>query len=116
MIEETVSSKPAKWKRPVIGGLLSAIPAFILFLMLMSPGLAGSAAMILYIGFAGPITLFWSTVSDVSLLFFFNVIIWFVIGAVIAGLIKKNLIAVLCWLAVVVLFFFLGVSLGLMTQ
>jgi hypothetical protein len=101
MTATTASTKSNKWTRPVIGGVLSATPAIIMWMISIFQINAGYLTLILFIGFSGPITFILGTDHFFPLFSLINLLIWFFIGAVIAGLIRKNVMAVACWIMVV---------------
>lgn len=101
MIELTSANNLIKWKRPVIGGLLSAAPAIILGGIVLLPfDLPEILVGFLYIVFGGLIALIYSAIPNIIAAVFTNVVVWFLIGAVIADLISKNIIAVVYWAVV----------------
>jgi hypothetical protein len=101
MTEATASTTSNKYKRAVIGGLLSATPAVITWAIGIFEINDAYLGFILFIGFSGPTSFIFGTNHFSSLLSVINVLIWFLIGAVIAGLIRKNVMAVACWVIVV---------------
>jgi len=101
MIELTFANTPIKWKRPGIGGLLSAAPALILGGIVILPfDLPENLAGILYIVFGGLIALIYLAIPNIIAAVFINVVVWFLLGVVIADLISKNIIAVVTWAGV----------------
>ncbi len=104
MTESPTSSKLAKWKRPLIGGLISALLAVssIFYAYLTD---ADYPVSYLSGGFSAPAYIFTEaafydfqiparfSLSSLTLTF----LLWFVMGASISYLIKKNWKAVGCW-------------------
>jgi hypothetical protein len=107
MIEITSAHNPIKWKRSLIGGLMSAVPAIILGgIIILSFELPENLVGILYIVFGGLIALIYSAIPNIIAAVLTNVVAWFLIGAVIADLISKKTIAVVYWAVVNALLIF----------
>ncbi len=99
MNESPTPSKLAKWKRPLIGGLLSAGIAIIIW---------NGQGLFAY-GFEEPLEWFaaitgiWGGIIGI----FFS---WFLAGAVIAFYVRKNLAAFGLWILLYVLCTILGIT------
>ncbi len=95
MTESPTPSKFAKWKRPLVGGLLSAgiagISLFILMLLFGSPSAAGLLAWPLAVRM-----LFFRPRNEFTEIVI-ALLIWFLIGFMIAHFIKSNKQAILFW-------------------
>ena len=102
----TVTTQSHQWKRPLIGGLLSASPLVFLFLLeilrIDLPTKLEDVFQTLVFGFLLPafpgVILAY---TNAFLGMFVVVLIWFGIGALIARLIRNNIIAVFIWVAIV---------------
>lgn len=101
MLELASTNDPIKWKRLVTGGLLSAVPTIILGGIVILPfDLPEILVGILYVIFGGLIALIYSAIPNIIAAVFTSVVVWFLIGTVIADLVNKNIIAVIIWAGV----------------
>ena len=111
MTQVSILNQFAKWKRPLIGGLLSACLAeiFLLSLFAIVQGkLSANAAMIeIGTGFLSPIVIFEDILKIKSILLVRILILlfWFFVGAVVSQFIKTNLYAITCWLILFLIIF-----------
>ena len=92
MIESPTPNKFAQWRRPLLGGLLSAIIAGIF--LFIAEIFSGKVTEFLTLGFSLP-TLF---TSNTGFAFFLSILFWFMAGATIAHLSRKNVMAIVYWL------------------
>lgn len=110
MTESPTPSKFAQWKRPLIGGVLSALIAGIF--LIVAEVFSGKVTELLALGFSLP-TLF---TSNIGFAVFLSILFWFIAGATIAHQVRKNVLAMVSWLVLYmisfalfwVLFFLLG--------
>ncbi|MBI3163254.1 MAG: hypothetical protein HYZ24_01110 [Chloroflexi bacterium] len=108
MTESPAPSKSAKWKRPLIGGLLSALVSF--------AGVATIGSDSFFLLFDTPfIGIPWIILDGIFQLddmlipgLFLTLGIWFVIGAAIAHTVKTNKKAIMLWLLILVLLWPVG--------
>ena len=92
MTESSTPNKFAQWRRPLLGGLLSAIIAGIF--LFIAEIFSGKVTEFLTLGFSLP-TLF---TSNTGFAFFLSILFWFTAGATIAYLSRKNVMAIVFWL------------------
>jgi hypothetical protein len=116
MTESSTPSKFAKWKRPLIGGLLSGgmallissgvteglfdnLPEFFwgIYELAFNPYVIATPALLIGLDFFA------------DQIFFSGVFIaWFIIGAIIAHFFRRNWLAIICWFIVdAILYIFL---------
>jgi uncharacterized membrane protein len=96
----------AKWKRPIIGGLFSDL--LVGFTILLNRVFLHQKLLTLEFLFATPGYLIAPKLMGGIWLWGipFVLLIWFLIGALIARLIKTNIMAIGCWLLVLALIYF----------
>jgi len=92
MIESPTPNKFTQWRRPLLGGLLSAIIAGIF--LFIAEIFSGKVTEFLTLGFSLP-TLF---TSNTGFAIFLSILFWFTAGATIAHLSGKNGMAIVYWL------------------
>lgn len=98
----------ARWKRPLIGGLISLLPSALSFALRLieHPGWWARALILLSIGGPGPSALLWvllhAVAPDLRLYgsVMFNLLFWFALGLALANRLHKNSHAVLAWLLI----------------
>ena len=105
MTESPTPGKFAKWKRPLIGGLLSALLAGVI--------LISQSSGILFVGSAVPVWMFIPPTTDnVPMpVVPFAMLLWFLMGAVIAHIERNNMRAFLSWLILHAIFFSIAIAL-----
>jgi hypothetical protein len=108
MAEIPVSNQPSKWKRFLIGGLLSASIAGIPLLDLALWGRVGNDKLLLfYIIFIMPGTVIQKLIGGNDLaIFSLNLFFWFFAGALIAYANRSNKFAITYWLLLCLLCLF----------
>ncbi len=123
MIESSTPSKFAKWKRPLIGGLLSALPAILFGLIVtVEPEVPSNFADFIFLTLMGIFTsfllifrtLFAETHETLAILL--TILFWFLSGGLIARLIKNNIVGVVGWIVLQVTLFLIGGALCIFCQ
>jgi len=106
MIESSPLTVFAKWKRPIMGGLFSDL--LVGFTILLNRVFLHQKLLTLEFLFAAPG--YWIAPKLMGGIWLwaipFVLLIWFLIGALIARLIKTNILAIGCWLLVPTLIYF----------
>ena len=119
MTESPTPSKFAKWKRPLILGILSAIPATLLMSGLETYQFPWLGFVL--IGFMVPALIFdGSLLTPIYLtnpkVFLLVILFWFLIGAILGYSTRKNWLAIGCWLLLDAIFIIIGFALCLFCQ
>lgn len=102
MTESVVLKNSARWKRSLIGGLISGLLSGILISLFQS----GVPIDMLVFGFGLPL-FFFDPLSDIVNILVVT-IFWFMVGATITYFVSKNLIAIVIWLTVYVISFIIA--------